>query len=125
MECNLTKKELYEAKKNIRKEWKQFAKIYTNNPKIKTIRLVGSRATGRCRVDSDADFKILLNKIPKRLYINPKTKEKTEMTTDHSVVTVDFTRQLSDITIRPKVHIDPFIVYRSSDTKYWSPEGLR
>ena len=112
-QCRLTVNEMKKAKTILRREWKEFAfHEYINSPKIKNITLVGSRATGKCRLYSDADFKILIDKIPKRLHVNSKTGEKTELLTDKSNVTVDFTRYIDGKDqLKPKVFIDPFIVY--------------
>ena len=119
-QCRLTINEQKKAKTILRREWKEFSSYnYINKPKIKNISLVGSRATGKCRSDSDADFKILLDKIPIRLHVNPKTGEKTELPAPKGVATVDFTHYIDGVDmLKPTVFIDPFIVYSRRDKTY-------
>ena len=120
-QCRLTPKEMKKAKAILRREWKEFvAYNYINNPKIKTIILVGSRATGKCRIDSDADFKIILDKVPTHLHVNPKTGEKTYLQPNKGVVTVDFTHYIDGSDkLKENVFIDPFIVYNKQDKTYY------
>lgn len=112
------------AKKLLLSEWEKFAATeYINNPAIKSITLVGSRAEGTERPDSDADFKILIDKPPSYIHKNPKTGEETEITENRDMVTVDFTNYIRDTEVDGVV-IDPFIIFRPEESDYWSPTGV-
>lgn len=116
-----------EALKLLIAEWENFVKSgymgvgyvhgYINNPKIKRITLVGSRAKGTARANSDADFKILIDKVPIRLHVNPRTGEKKELPANRDVATVDFTNYIRDTEV-DGVAIDPFIVTDPKQSDY-------
>jgi len=121
---NLSSDDIRTAKSMIRREWTEYAKTnYANIPKIVSIKLVGSRAKGTAREDSDADFKVVLDKVPIRIHTNPRTGEKTELTVDYSMATTGFTNHIKDSNTPTVsgIHIDPFIVYDPHQTTYTAP----
>lgn len=107
---DFSKQSQKDAEDVIKRNWQTFAdKNYINNPQIKKITLVGSRNTGTARLDSDADFKVEIDKLPERVHVNSLTGERTVLSTNRDIATVDFTNFMSNTTV-DDVAIDPFIV---------------
>ena len=99
------------ATKIIKDEWNDYCRRnFINTPTIKKVVLVGSRAKGTNRKDSDADFKILIDSLPVKIHVNPKTGEQTELTHYRHNLNVDFQNEnLRDVTV-DEIPIDVFFV---------------
>jgi predicted nucleotidyltransferase len=118
---NIKKTFMSESKEIIRQKWKEFVQAqYINSPKIRTITLVGSRAKGTARLSSDADFKILIDRLPERLHVNPRTGERTKLLTGRDEATIDFSHFMKNIKVS-NIALDPFIVSHKNEYDYVGP----